>query len=115
MTTHPHVTPLGYALTFLALLVLSGLTLAVSFVQLGIWSVVIAMAIAGGKALLVALFFMHLIEQRASNRFVALSSLALVGTLIALMVVDVDTRPALLGDVQLREEPVPEPVTGSER
>jgi cytochrome c oxidase subunit 4 len=49
-----------YVLIWLVLMVLTGLTAAVSFVNLGQWSAPVAMAIASTKALLVALFFMHL-------------------------------------------------------
>ncbi len=43
-----------------ALLVLTAVTVAVSFVHFGAWNLVVAMAIAATKAILVALFFMHL-------------------------------------------------------
>jgi cytochrome c oxidase subunit 4 len=49
-----------YVLVWLALMVMTGLTAAVSFVDLGQWSAPVAMGIASTKVLLVALFFMHL-------------------------------------------------------
>jgi cytochrome c oxidase subunit 4 len=49
-----------YVLVWLALIVLTGVTAAVSFVNLGTWSAPVAMGIASVKVLLVALFFMHL-------------------------------------------------------
>lgn len=49
-----------YAAVFAALLVLTGATVAVSYVDLGLWNVAVALAIASVKASLVALFFMHL-------------------------------------------------------
>ena len=104
-----HVTPLGYALTFGALLLLTGLTLGLSFVDLGRWSVPVALTIASTKASLVALFFMHLVEQRTSNRLVAVTGIVFVGLLVGLMVVDVDTRPAMEGDLVDRAEPRPPP------
>jgi cytochrome c oxidase subunit 4 len=56
----------GYLKVFAALLVLTTITVAISYLPLGIKSeLVIAMAIAGGKAALVALFFMHLKHERA--------------------------------------------------
>jgi len=45
---------------FLALVVLTGITTAVSFVDLGLWSNVVALGIAGLKGALVMLFFMNL-------------------------------------------------------
>jgi cytochrome c oxidase subunit 4 len=49
-----------YILVWLALMALTVVTAAVSFVNLGQWSAPVAMFIASVKASLVALFFMHL-------------------------------------------------------
>jgi cytochrome c oxidase subunit 4 len=48
-----------YAFVFLALIAATILTTAVAFVDLGAFSVVVALAIAICKMLLVVLFFMH--------------------------------------------------------
>jgi|ERR1051325_4989897 len=59
--THDHVVPVGtYVLVFLALLAGTGLTVAASYVDLGIWNTPVAMLIAVTKASLVVFFFMHL-------------------------------------------------------
>lgn len=58
MTTH--ITPVRtYVLIWLALVVLTGTTVYVAEIELGEWNVVVALTIAVIKALLVALFFMH--------------------------------------------------------
>ncbi len=49
-----------YLMVWVALLILTGLTVAVSYVHLGMMNVVVALLIASAKASLVALFFMHL-------------------------------------------------------
>ncbi len=49
-----------YAVVWVALLVLTGTTVAVSYLNLGMMNVVVALFIASVKAALVALFFMHL-------------------------------------------------------
>ena len=49
-----------YILVWAALMVLTGLTVAASYVHLGMMNVVVALLIASAKASLVALFFMHL-------------------------------------------------------
>ena len=49
-----------YVFVFLGLIVLTVVTTAVAFVDLGAFSVVAALGIACCKMLLVALFFMHL-------------------------------------------------------
>jgi cytochrome c oxidase subunit 4 len=48
-----------YFAIFLSLLVLTAVTTAVAFVDLGNFNIVVALAIAGLKATLVILFFMH--------------------------------------------------------
>ena len=57
-----HVVPVKlYGTIFAALLVLTLTTTGMAFVDLGSgWNVIVALAIAVGKALLVVLYFMHL-------------------------------------------------------
>src|SRR6266542_4174927 len=56
-----HVVPKRtYFMVWAALMVLTVVTAAVSFVDLGQWSGPVAIAIASCKALLVVLFFMHM-------------------------------------------------------
>lgn len=56
---HHIVDPGVYVVIFLALLVGTALTVWASFLELGPWNPVIALAIATAKATLVVLFFMH--------------------------------------------------------
>jgi len=56
-----------YIVVWAALVVLTAVTVAVSYVHLGMMNVVVALLIASAKASLVALFFMHL---RYENRLV---------------------------------------------
>jgi cytochrome c oxidase subunit 4 len=69
MTSHaqdPGAEVRGYLAVFAALLVLTLLTVAVSYVHLSEGpAVAVALAIATGKAALVAMFFMHLKGERA--------------------------------------------------
>jgi cytochrome c oxidase subunit IV len=61
-TEHEHhvVGPKTYGLILLALLVLTGVTTGVAYIDLGVLNPVIALAIACLKAVLVILFFMHI-------------------------------------------------------
>jgi cytochrome c oxidase subunit 4 len=54
------VKPGVYLAIFVALLLLTALTTGVSFIDLGVFNAVIALAIACFKASLVVLFFMHI-------------------------------------------------------
>lgn len=56
-----------YVAVWAALIVLTGATVGVSYIDLGILNVVTALLIASAKASLVALFFMHL---KSENRLV---------------------------------------------
>jgi cytochrome c oxidase subunit 4 len=56
-----HVVPVTtYIFVFLALMVGTGVTVAASYVDLGLWNTPVAMLIAVTKASLVMMFFMHL-------------------------------------------------------
>ena len=57
--THHVVPPRTYALIFGALLLGTALTVGASYIDMGPWNPVIALAIACTKAVLVILFFMH--------------------------------------------------------
>lgn len=95
---HKMVSHGGYLAVFAALMLFAGLSFFLSFVDLGVMTVPAAMIISLIKALLVAIFFMELIEQRFVNRFVLIGAAAFVVLLIAFMVADVLTRgtPPLL-------------------
>jgi cytochrome c oxidase subunit 4 len=81
-----------YVAVFAALVVLTIATVGVSYVDLGPLSVVVALAIAFTKALLVVLFFMHLRESPGLIWVVAGGGLFWLGILIALTMSDVATR-----------------------
>lgn len=53
-----------YVAVFCALLLLTAATVAVSYVDMGAFNVAAALAIASLKASLVALYFMHLKDER---------------------------------------------------
>jgi cytochrome c oxidase subunit 4 len=88
----------GFLVVFAALMLFAGLSFSLSFVDLGAMTVPAAMIISLIKALLIAIFFMELIDQRFVNRFVLVAAAAFVVLLISLMVTDVLTRgtPPLL-------------------
>jgi cytochrome c oxidase subunit 4 len=56
---HHIVSPMVYVFILIALLVGTATTVWVSYVDLGVWNPIIALAIACTKATLVVLFFMH--------------------------------------------------------
>jgi cytochrome c oxidase subunit 4 len=81
-----------YVVTFAALLVLTTLTFGLSFLPHGAWTVPVTIAIAVFKSTLIALFFMHLIDEPVSSWASLLVAVLLVATLITLIVLDVASR-----------------------
>lgn len=80
-------------ITWIALLLLAGLTFGLSFVPLHLFAVPVAMLIATAKATLVALFFMELVGTGTTPRLAFALALLLFVTLLALATTDVVTRP----------------------
>ncbi len=75
--------------TLIALTVITVLAAGINF---GSGNVVIALAIATVKASLVALFFMHLLHEKAMNSIIFVSGLVFLGVFLMLSVLDTDTR-----------------------
>ena len=84
-----HVVPLGVlAAVFAALCLLTGLTVAAASVDLGNLNLYVALAIAGLKASLVVLYFMHLRYDRPFNMVVFLGCLGFVVLFISIVLTD---------------------------
>jgi cytochrome c oxidase subunit 4 len=81
-----------YALVLLALLALTAATTLVAFVDLGGFSVVVALGIAVCKMLLVALFFMHVRHSTKLTKLVVLGGLLWLAILLMLTLTDFTTR-----------------------
>ena len=81
-----------YALIFVTLLILTGTTFVVSGVDLGGLNAVVALVIAMAKALLVALFFMHLRYSRSLMLVVVAAGLLWLVIMITLTLGDFLTR-----------------------
>lgn len=93
-----HVLPLrAYLLVFAALLVLTGVTTGVAFVHLGVLNDFVAMTIAVVKALLVALFFMHLRSSSKLVWIVAGAGITWLLMLFVLSLADYRTRAVVEG------------------
>ena len=81
-----------YVAIFAALLALTATTVAIAYVDLGRLNTVVALVIAFGKALLVALFFMHLRYSSQLTKIVAAAGLAWLVILLGLTMGDYLTR-----------------------
>ena len=90
---HVHVTPMWiYIAVFLALSVGTLLTWWVSTIDLGMMNTPIALFIATIKAVLVILFFMHVIHSTRLTWVVVIASFLWLGVLFVLTFADYLTR-----------------------
>lgn len=92
----------AYLVVLVVLLMLTGLTVGISFAELpGQWHLALGLIIAGCKASLVLLIFMHVLHSQAATRAVIVVTVFwLVGVLLALTFSDYATRgsvPAVSG------------------
>lgn len=84
-----HLVPVRILLTvMLMLLVLTGVTVAVSLYDLGRLNLVVALGIAVIKGSLVVLYFMHLRYDRPFHAIILVCSLIFVGLFIGLALMD---------------------------
>ena len=82
-----------YYTIWIALLCLTGITAAVSFVDLGPFNTIVALVIATVKALLVVLFFMHVkYTSERLTKIVIVSAVFWLFLLLALSMADYATR-----------------------
>lgn len=86
---YPHAVPL-WLLTavFAALIVLTVATVAVTYIDLGRLNLVVALAIAAVKAVLVAEIFMHLRWDRPFHRIALISAVVFVALFIGIVLLD---------------------------
>jgi cytochrome c oxidase subunit 4 len=88
-----HIVPVRiYIAVFVALLLLTGLTTWVAFIDLGAMNTVAALAIAVTKMLLVILFFMHVKYSPGLTRLVIIAGFFWLAILVALTLSDELTR-----------------------
>jgi cytochrome c oxidase subunit 4 len=81
-----------YVLTWLALMALLALTFGSSYLPMGAWNSVANMAISCAKALLIAVFFMHLRQAGALLRLAACIGFLWLALLFGLSWTDFGTR-----------------------
>ena len=81
-----------YVLTWLALMIFLALTCASSYLEMGAWNTVVNTGISCAKALLIAMFFMHLRNAGALLRIAAIVGLVWLSILFGLSWTDFATR-----------------------
>lgn len=87
----PDVHPASMAMLvsiFVALLLLTGITVGVAYIDLGELNLFVALGIATVKAMLVAWFFMHLSHDSGFNRLAFFSSFIFVALFVSITLMD---------------------------
>ncbi len=105
--SEPHVTPLWiYLGVGTALLFLTVITVAVAYIDLGPFNLVVAMTIATLKASLVCLFFMHLLYDHKFYMYAFLLSLVFLAIFITFTLFDTlrrgDLYPEVGGPIEMQ-------------
>jgi cytochrome c oxidase subunit IV len=84
-----HVSPISlYVTIFMALMVLTAVTVGAAFVNLGSFNFPVAMLIAGFKATLVVWYFMHVKYQSSLTKLTVSTGLFFLAILLGLFLVD---------------------------
>ena len=89
---HHQASIVTYFVIFFSLMILTILTVWISRIDLGEWNTVVAMTIAIGKALLVILWFMHVIHSPRMTWIVVMSSFLWLAVMFVLFFSDYLTR-----------------------
>ncbi len=88
-----HVVPVKiYIAVWAGLLVLTGLTTGVAYIDLGVFNTVVALAIAVAKMMLVVLFFMHVKYTPGIPRIVMVAAVFWLAIMMSLTLADELTR-----------------------
>jgi cytochrome c oxidase subunit 4 len=89
---HHIVGPRVYVTILFLLLLGTGLTVWASFIELGPWNPIIALAIATGKAMLVVLFFMHVKYSTKLTKLTVFAGIFMFLVLISMTLSDYISR-----------------------
>ena len=97
-----HIAPVkSYLAVFGTLMVLTGVTVAVAYVNLGEMNKVVALGIASFKATIVVLYFMHVKHASRLTKLFVVTGIFFLAILLGLTMIDYGSRmwvnpPALL-------------------
>lgn len=96
-----HIIPAKtYIAVGVALLLLTAVTVGVSFIHLVGWNAIAAVGIASVKALLVALIFMHLLYDKKIFLIIFSTAILFLGIFLALTMFDILSRGEIYPDYE---------------
>ncbi|MFZ0747142.1 MAG: cytochrome C oxidase subunit IV family protein [Terracidiphilus sp.] len=86
------VSPRIYVAVGVALLILTGSTVAASYIEMGVFNAIVALGIAVIKAMLVVLFFMHVKYSPKLTKLTAMAGIFMFLVLVGMTLADYMTR-----------------------
>ncbi len=89
---HHVVSPAIYVIVFVSLLVFTALTVGASYIEMGIFNPIAAIAIACIKAVIVVLFFMHVKYSSKLTKLTVFAGIFTFLTLIGMTLADYISR-----------------------
>ena len=89
---HHVVSPMIYLGVFITLLIFTGLTVAASFVEMGVFNPIVALAIGCIKAVIVVLFFMHVKYRSKLTKLTVFAGIFTFLVLIGMTLADYFSR-----------------------
>jgi cytochrome c oxidase subunit 4 len=110
MAHHPHqatgteghgIGVKAYVLVFIFLLIMTGATTAIAYVDLGIFNPVVAIVIAVLKAVAVILIFMHVLESSRLTKLTIVCGFFFLLVLLTLTSIDFISRPWSAPEIRL--------------
>ena len=88
-----HISPISMYITiFLALMVLTAVTVGAAYVDLGMFNFAVAMLIASFKASLVVWYFMHVKYQSSLTKLTVATGLFFLAILLGMMLIDYTSK-----------------------
>ncbi|MGH9735718.1 MAG: cytochrome C oxidase subunit IV family protein [Candidatus Acidiferrales bacterium] len=88
-----HIVPASlYVTIWITLLIFTGLTTGIAYIDLGVFNTVVALLIAGIKMMLVVLFFMHVRWTTGMPRIVMVAAVFWLGIMMAFTLADEISR-----------------------
>ncbi|HYB96700.1 MAG TPA: cytochrome C oxidase subunit IV family protein [Vicinamibacterales bacterium] len=104
-----HISPVSlYVTIFLALMVLTAVTVGAAYVDLGIFNFSVAMLIASFKASLVIWYFMHVKYQSHLTKLTVATGLFFLAILLGMMLIDYTSKDLVPRLVPAQTDPMGE-------
>lgn len=105
-----HIMPVsGYLAVWAALLLLTAITVWVSYFNFGVLNIAVAVIVATIKAALVCFYFMHLKYDTLFNRIIFFSTIVFIALFMGFTFIDINSRVVVVPSQFSDNSPLPLP------